>query len=87
MTWAEFQIRLFAWDRVQKRIDFRFREVAWAALTGFHSDPKKMPKTKNAYWQIGEDKSITKLSEEHKQAFLRANEQYLKQVADAENNR
>jgi hypothetical protein len=77
MTWAEFQIRLFAYNRMQKKLDWRAREIAYAALTGFHSNPKKMPKTKETFWPIEFDKKVSKISEAQKQAFLEANQQYL----------
>lgn len=85
MTWAEFQIRLFAYERIQKREDFRVREIAFYSLIGSHCDPKKLPKSKESFWSIGTEKA-KEISEEHKNAFLKAHEQYLIEIQDAENN-
>lgn len=87
MTWAEFQIRLFAWDRMEQRKDIRAREIAYASLISFNIDAKKIPKTKNSFWKIGNDKPTVSITDAHKEAFLQAHEQYLKQVANAKNNR
>jgi hypothetical protein len=83
MTWAEFQIRLFAYNRIQKRIDFRFREVAYASLTGSHSDPKRLPKTIEKFWSLDGKKQAVGLNEIQKKAILKAQEQYLKNIKDA----
>ena len=83
MTWAEFQIRLFAFNRIQKRIDFRFREVAYASLTGSHSDPKRIPKTKEKFWSLEDRKQAVGLNEIQKDALIKAQEQYLKNIKDA----
>lgn len=76
MTWSEFQIRLFAYNRIQKREDFRFREVAYASLIGFHSDPKRIPKSKDAFWPIDKEAKKRGVSDEQKQAFLEAYKNY-----------
>lgn len=86
MTWAEFQIRLFAYERIQKKEDFRVREIAFYSLIGSHCDPKKLPKSKDAFWKIGNNETKPEISETHKNAFLKAMETYQKQVKDATNN-
>ena len=78
MTWAEFQIRAYAYLRIQEREDFRAREIAWASLISFHQDPKRMPKSKDRFWQIGK-KHKPVISETRKAAIRRAQKQYLKQ--------
>lgn len=55
MTMSEFNIRFFSYIRQQKERQFLFREVAWASLIGSHSNPKKLPKTKERFWSIFED--------------------------------
>lgn len=77
MTWAEFQIRSFGYRRMQERKDLLFREVAWSSLIGSHFNPKKLPKSKDKFWQIGEKKSG--LTEEQKKAIIKAKEQYHKE--------
>ena len=76
MTWAEFQIRAFAYNRMQEREDYRAREIAWASLVGFHVNPKKLPKNKERFWSIG--KKTSNVTESMKEAIRKAKEQYLK---------
>lgn len=85
MSWAEFQIRAYAYNRMQEREDLRFREVAWASLIGAHVNPKKLPKTKQSFWQIGINKSS--LTEGMKVRMKQAQEQYYKDVKEAKNGR
>ena len=81
MTWAEFQIRAYAFNRMEQRKDLRAREIAWASLISFHSDPKKLPKTKDKFWQIGIAQKIG-ISDAHKEAIKKAQDQYLKDLID-----
>lgn len=76
MTWAEFQIRAYAHKRMAEREDLRFREVAWASLIGFHANPKRLPKNKQLFWQIGDKKIAT--NDKMKEAIERARKQYFK---------
>lgn len=85
MTWAEFQIRAFAYNRMQDREDLRFREVAWASLIGFHADPKKLPKTKNGFWQIGKKQSG--LTDAMRDKIKEVQAQYIIDVKEANNGR
>ncbi len=85
MTWAEFQIRAYAYNRMQEREDLRFREVAWASLIGAHVNPKKLPKSKQNFWQIGAKKSG--LTEAMQERMKQAQEQYYKDVKEANNGR
>lgn len=82
MTWAEFQIRLFAWKRTEDRAWEKVRFVAWHAMTGSHLNAKKLPKTLNQFLPLSFDKKQTgTLTEAHKEAFLNAMKDYLKQKA------
>lgn len=76
MTWAEFQIRLFAYNRMQKNEWFKIRELAWASLVGSHQDPKKMPKSKEAFMPL-DSKPKRGVSDAQKEAFKLAMQQYL----------
>jgi len=78
MSFAEFQIRLFAWKRVQEREWEKVRLLAWYTMTGSHQDPKKMPKTLNQFMQLDLDKKRTSvISEAQKNRFLEATAEYL----------
>jgi hypothetical protein len=79
MSFAEFQIRLFAYKRVQEREWEKVRILAWYAMTGSHQDPKKMPKSLTHFMQLDIDKkNVSKVSEAQKQKFLEATAEYLK---------
>lgn len=81
MTWAEFQLRLFSYKRQCEREDRNFREVAFNALWSFNVDPKSLPKSKDKFWQIGKEaKSKSKITEAHRQAFLKAQQDYNNKV-------
>lgn len=77
MTWAEFQIRLFAYKR-QDLYDWqKLRELMWTSYIAPHQDPKKMVKRKEAFLPLeGDKKQIQGVSEEHKQMFLREFQKY-----------
>ncbi len=78
MTFAEFQIRLFAWKRTEEREWEKVRILAWYAMTGSHQDPKKMPKTITQFMRLGIDKNKPSLSEAQKERFLEVTREYLK---------
>jgi hypothetical protein len=78
MTFAEFQIRLFAWKRTEEREWEKVRILAWYAMTGSHQDPKKMPKSITQFMKLGIDKNKPSLSEAQKERFLEVTREYLK---------
>lgn len=80
MTWAEFQLRLFAYKRQRKAQQADLREVAWAALISFNVDPKAL-KSKEKYWPIySGDNKTSRVSEQTRNAFNKAMLDYQKQV-------
>lgn len=44
MTWREFCLRSYGYKRQEEKEWQRARFVAFNALTGFHRNPKKLPK-------------------------------------------
>lgn len=87
MSFAEFQIRLFAWKRTEERLWEKVRLLAWYSMTGSHQDPKKMPKTISQFLPLAIDKqNKTSLSEMQKQRFLEATKEYLKQKTNGIRN-
>ena len=80
MTFAEFQIRLFAYERVQLREWEKTRLIGWCAWVGSHQDPKKMPKTIEKFLPLDVNKQKKGVSDEMKQLFLEETEKYLKTV-------
>ena len=80
MTFAEFQIRLFSYERVQLREWEKTRFIGWCAWVGSHQDPKKMPKTIEKFLPLDVNKQKKGVSDEMKQLFLEETEKYLKTV-------
>ena len=80
MSFAEFQIRLFAWRRTEERAWEKVRLLSWYALTGSHMNPKRLPKSITQLMSLDLDKKPKNIiSEEQKQAFMNAMNDYLKQ--------
>jgi len=81
MTFAEFQIRLFAYKRMQLREWEKVRQISWSAFIGSHQDPKKMPKSIDKFMKLdGSDSSKSKVTEEQKRRFLEATQEYYKNI-------
>lgn len=60
MTWAEFCIRKQAHELRDREEWIKTREIAYAALTGAHWNPKKLPKNKMRFIPIkGDPPEIT----------------------------
>ena len=76
MSWAEFQIRAYAYQRMQEKKDLRAREVAWSALIAPNADPKKLPRTKDKFWQIGIKE--TTITDDMRERIREAQEKYKK---------
>ena len=57
MTWAEFRIRQFGYNRKQKDEWFKLREIAYASIIGPHLDPKKVP-DKEKYMPLKDEVGI-----------------------------
>jgi hypothetical protein len=78
MTYAEFQIRLFAYKRMQVREWEKFRLVAYNALIAPYQDYKKLPKSMDKFMDLSGGKAKKHgVSEEQKQNFLEIYKQYL----------
>lgn len=74
---AEFNIRLFAFKRMSTNRELLVREVAYYSMIGSHLNPKKLPKSKQAFWSIGQDSKIDKeRMDKMKEAMRKAVEQY-----------
>jgi len=81
MTWAEFQIRLFAFNRMDKRQWIHTREVAYYSYIGGLSGAfgkVKIPSKKN-FMDLGLEKNVKLPSKE--------NLDFFKQELEAYNNR
>lgn len=80
MTFSEFQIRLFAYKRIQLRDWEKVRQISWCAFIGSHQDPKKMPKNIEKFMPLNDEKPKTRITDKQKEMYLSAMSEYLKQV-------
>lgn len=81
MTWAEFRIRSFAFNRVSKRQAKLFREVAYEVHGVKYMFGNKKPPKKEAYWPI--DGGVNQgVSDKAKQRFSKAWEEYQRKVKE-----
>lgn len=80
MTFAEFQIRLFAYKRMELREWEKVRQIAWSAFIAPHQDPKKLPKTIDKFMNLGNDKPRQGVTDNQKNAFLNAMKEYLEKT-------
>lgn len=86
MTWAEFLIRLHAWKRQEKRDVFMLRELAWITYIAPHLNPKRMKKTKEAFWSLKEKaKSDSVTDNVMRQRIKDAQEAFFKEQKELEN--
>ena len=80
MTFAEFQIRLFAYKRMQLRDWEKVRQIAWSAFIGSHQDPKTMPKSIDKFMNLDiSNERKSNVSDAQKERFLNAMSEYIKQ--------
>ncbi len=83
MTWAEFRIRLHAFRRIEKNEWYKVREISWNALIGSHVNPKKLPKTKEAFIPLSNKKNkVTNLMQER---IIQVQKEYFEQRKALEN--
>ena len=77
MTMAEFNIRLFSFNRQREHQEMLAREQAYYGMIGSHLDPKKMPKTKQQFWILPSERRMTKERfKKMKNVMSKAVEQY-----------
>ena len=83
MTWAEFQIRAFAYRRIEEQTDIRVREVAYHSHIGGSLMLKKIP-TRDKFWHIG-SKSVN-VNDSMAETIKKAQEVYFKELKEKQNN-
>jgi hypothetical protein len=83
MTWAEFLIRCHAYRRIEKRELYLLREMAWVTYVAPHLNPKKMKKSRDAFWRIDEAKA-SQASDAQRERMKQAQAQY---ILDLDNNK
>ena len=81
MTWSEFQIRLFAYKRMDLYKWQMQRELMWTTYIAPHQDPKKMVKRKEAFLPLnGEKQSRGGVSDEMKATFMNEFRKYQEKI-------
>ena len=81
MTWAEFQIRLFAYKRKDLYDWIKLRELMWTSYIAPHQDPKKMAKRKEQFLPLnGEKQSKGGVTNEMKERFLNEFKKYQEKI-------
>lgn len=78
MSWAEYLIRLHAFQRSEKRSLYKVREISWAATLGPHLNPKKLPKSKEKFWPLDSGSKNTDVTELMRDRIKKAKDEYLK---------
>ena len=79
MTWAEFQIRLFAFNRHTESEMIKLRRLAWITYIAPHQDPKRLRgMSENKWWKIGGGNENV-ITEAHRQRGVEALKKYLKE--------
>lgn len=77
MTWAEFQIRVFAYKRIDLYNWIKLRELMWTSYIAPHQNPKKMSKRKEQFLPLDIDNKTTNgVSQFQKDTFLKEFEKY-----------
>lgn len=67
MSWREFQLRLMAYDRIEKRKHEIARQITYYSGYAFNV---KNPKPIDVFWKIGTGKSITEATKERMRKAL-----------------
>ena len=51
MSWSEFKLRLFSYNRQQEDELLKLRRLAWVTLIAPYQDPKKLRGKKDRDWE------------------------------------
>ena len=86
MTWAEFRIRMAAWNREQERLIMATRELAWITYIAPHQNPKKMKKSINAFWPIKKKKKKVADEDLMRRRIKDAQDSFFKEQNQLEND-
>jgi len=81
MTWAEFCIRSYGNRKKDHDVWFKVREVAYASLIGPHMNPKKLPKSREAFMPLRLE-SIKPATDSAKELLMKKIEEYNKKVSN-----
>jgi len=84
MTWAEFQIRLFAYKRQDLYEWQKLRELMWVSYIAPHQDPKKMTTNKNKFLPLENESNSNKssVSDEMRRNFINEYQKYIDKIKE-----
>jgi len=80
MSFAEFQIRLFAWSRIQEREWEKVRILAYNIACASPNRKKQMPSIEKFMPLTLDQKSSNAISDAQVQRFLQVSKDYYKQL-------
>jgi len=83
MSWAEYLIRLYSFNRQRKQRLLEVREIAYASIVGPHQNPKKIP-SKEKFMPL-EDRKHNEPTELMKERMSKAIEEYHNNVKNRHN--
>ena len=79
MTWAEFMIRLYAYNRQQKKEWYKVREICYQIYTSNWMDSKRKPVSKERYMPL-EGTKVNKPNEKMLERIKQVQKEYHEQV-------
>jgi hypothetical protein len=84
MTWAEFNIRLFGFKRIEKRRFLKWRDLLWTVYSAPHLDPKHMAKNINSFMPLEGNRRI---SDKQIERMKRAQAEFERKLNERKNGR
>ena len=76
MPFGEYQLKAPAYARMQEEKLLHTRRIAFYAAIGSHLDPRKLPKTEDAFMPIGEKKRKSRVSDEMRELYNKRMQEY-----------
>ena len=86
MSYYEFQLKSYAYYRMQKEKMYHTRLIAYYGMIGSHLDPKKLPKNIDSFMSIENEmsKKSSNLDDETRELFLKRKAEYEAQLKKEE---
>lgn len=85
MSFREFMLKSYAYNRIQKEKLRHTRFISYFSLVGSHYDPKRLPRSLENFFQIDGDKEIEPMSDDMREMFRKEMAIYEEAVARANN--
>ena len=77
MSWAEFSIRSYGYNRVKIEELRMFRTLGFTTLLAPNADPKKLPKSPENYMPLPGDEITNGITDQTKKRFAEEYKKYL----------